>query len=63
MESLDLGPPSRVIGGGGKKPSVETEGLNDCLPYKKNVDEFPKGLSSWFLKMLQTKRCYLFITS
>jgi hypothetical protein len=31
------------------------------LPYKKNVDEFNKGLSSWFFKNVLNKRCYLFV--
>jgi hypothetical protein len=31
------------------------------LPYEKNVDEFNKGLSSWFFKNVLNKRCYLFV--
>ena len=29
-----------------ERPSVETDGLNDCLPYEKKVDENALRLSS-----------------
>ena len=33
-------------GGWKERPSVETDGLNDCLPYEKKVDENALRLSS-----------------
>ena len=29
-----------------ERPSVETDGLNDCLPYEKKIDEKALRLSS-----------------
>src|SRR5688572_10045898 len=49
-------------GQGVKRPSVETDGLNDCLPYEKTVDEFSKGLSSnFFIRELTSKVIFLLI--
>ena len=50
-------------GAGKKRPSVETDGLNDCLPYEKKVYEFAERLSSSFFNNIVNKRYYLFVSS
>ncbi len=44
-----------------ERPSVETDGLNDCLPYEKRFDEFAEGRRSNFFICVVNKRRYLFM--